>query len=664
MFETITNSPLFSTIALTLIHFLWQGLAVAVILKSALMITPKQHSRLRYFFSSVAMLVNLILPLLTFAILYQPEHLIASSQGEISSNHLMGLSLLAKDSSMNADILVALPYLTVAWIITILGLSGKLIYQMISVNQLPKHQSPLPYTALNNRFNELVNMIGIRKAPQLIVSLSVKVPMAIGWLKPVVLLPVSMVTGLTSAQLDMLLLHELAHIRRHDYFVNLIQSIVEIILFFHPAVFWVSKQMRVEREYCSDDIAVKHCGDALAYAHTLTDTASLCNKHRHAIPTMAMAASGGDLKGRVLRLVNHHSCTSTYDKSKWLASVIIVGAFLILTSHELSQLNYLDITSNSNSAPHSIESSKVRINADLPLKNRTAAVSVVAEDSITEKNSQINNHQKSNNATAQQQFLNDTPAKKVTGKDVTLVKTNQVNEVVKERVKPVISFEPSSTNLVKENDITKPIAKVTTSPIKIETLTSPAKVIPPQKMKTTVTTNKIALENETITNKNASLTTSIQSNDVLNAVKNKPNFINPYAQEIKALSEPPQQTDILNNFEQKSTVPTQLSKGIAAIEVTPEVIFTPATTINMVDPKYPSWAQRKKIELDLRVNFTIDENGQVQNIQIEERSKASYFKSSIIKAMKQWQFSPAKENGLPVKSKMTKIFAFNLNTNR
>ncbi len=193
--------------------------------------------------------------------------------------------------------------------------------------------------------------------------------MAIGWIKPVVLLPASMITGLTPAQLDMLLLHELAHIRRHDYLVNLIQSFVEIVLFFHPAVFWVSKQMRIEREYCSDDIAVQHCGDALAYAHTLTDTASLCNKHRHAIPTMAMAASGGDLKQRVLRLVNHHSCTTAYDKSKWLVSVVIVCSFLLLTSRELAQLTYLDMSSNSAPTSNLIEMGQIDTKISPPINS-------------------------------------------------------------------------------------------------------------------------------------------------------------------------------------------------------------------------------------------------------------------------------------------------------
>jgi bla regulator protein BlaR1 len=147
----------------------------------------------------------------------------------------------------------------------------------------------------------------------------------------------------------MLLLHVLAHIRRYDYIVNFLQTLVEILLFFHPAVSWVSKQMRNEREDCSDDIAVKHCGSSLAYAHILADTASLCEKHHHhTIPSMAMAASGGDLKQRVVRLLdNQQHCTKTTDSGKWLASFTILLTIVFLFSKYSFTLPVIELQSRS-----------------------------------------------------------------------------------------------------------------------------------------------------------------------------------------------------------------------------------------------------------------------------------------------------------------------------
>ena len=86
----------------------------------------------------------------------------------------------------------------------------------------------------------------------------------------VILLPISTLSGLSREQIEMILAHELAHIRRHDFFVNLLQATVETLLFYHPAAWWISRRIRVEREHCCDDIAVDVCGNPLQYARALT----------------------------------------------------------------------------------------------------------------------------------------------------------------------------------------------------------------------------------------------------------------------------------------------------------------------------------------------------------------------------------------------------------
>ena len=107
-------------------------------------------------------------------------------------------------------------------------------------------------------------------------------PTVIGWLKPVVLLPASALAGLTPRQLEAILAHELAHIRRHDYLVNLLQTLVETLLFYHPAVWWLSRRIRVERENCCDDLAVSLCGDPVAYAAALADLEGSAHVERDA----------------------------------------------------------------------------------------------------------------------------------------------------------------------------------------------------------------------------------------------------------------------------------------------------------------------------------------------------------------------------------------------
>ena len=111
----------------------------------------------------------------------------------------------------------------------------------------------------------------LRRAVAIVESGAVAVPTLVGWIKPVVLLPAAALSGLSPEQLQAILAHELAHVRRHDYLVNLLQSMVETLLFYHPATWWVSAQVRAEREHCCDDLAVEVCGDRLVYVTALAE---------------------------------------------------------------------------------------------------------------------------------------------------------------------------------------------------------------------------------------------------------------------------------------------------------------------------------------------------------------------------------------------------------
>ena len=141
--------------------------------------------------------------------------------------------------------------------------------------------------------------IGLSRPVRLLVSALVQVPTVVGWLRPVVLVPVGALGGLPAEHLEALLLHELAHIRRHDYLVNMLQSVAEALLFYHPAVWWVSGHIRAERELCCDDVAVSVTGDALTYARALAHLES----YRPAHLSAALAANGGSLADRIARLL-------------------------------------------------------------------------------------------------------------------------------------------------------------------------------------------------------------------------------------------------------------------------------------------------------------------------------------------------------------------------
>jgi uncharacterized protein (TIGR03435 family) len=170
----------------------------------------------------------------------------------------------------------------------------------------------------------LARQLGLEQLVRVVDAAFVEVPVVIGWLQPVVLLPVAALVGLTPDQVRAILAHELAHVRRHDAVVNLAQTIAETLLFYHPAVWWVSSRIRTEREHCCDDVALAVSGDAYAYASALAELES----RRVTQPTLSLAATGGPLLRRVARVLAppDRSPRGGAVLTLALALVLVVGA--------------------------------------------------------------------------------------------------------------------------------------------------------------------------------------------------------------------------------------------------------------------------------------------------------------------------------------------------
>ena len=645
MLTLLSTSPFLTSLSLTLLHFIWQGLLVAAVLKSALLIFNNNKPQLRYALSALAMSVNLLLPIVTFAIIYQTENLSTNTFANSLALSQFIEELRQPDVFFSYNEFASLlPYIAILWLTTITLLAGKLSLEIYNVNNLSQQNTIAPSQKLQTRFNELAKKINLTITPRLLLSLKVEVPMAIGWLKPVVLLPASMLSGLSTSQLEMLLLHELAHIRRHDYLVNFCQTLVEILLFFHPAVHWVSKQMRNEREYCSDDIAVQHCGDAIAYAHTLAETASLCTKaHHHTIPDIAMAASGGDLKQRVIRLVDHH-CAPKNNISKWFASIIIVFSVLLLSSKQLLTMPLLDIWYNKKPWQHSNNTTTAQ--NSIMNTNNTLSKSSIAQQLLIPQENQPNiartidlKTQLESQVTLTAQLQKTTPNNETASVvllDNSPLITSQSNHLSKER----ITLEPSkvdpaftrtdshSKSLLVTNPNQQKLAVFTISPV----------------------TEIVNAKQLTTTRKSANLTLLTNSSGVNNTKNDSPSIDN--------------NTDIRSMFvdhisrKKEEWVKPMVTVNKSIVPITP--VWHSAEQVKLVDPIYPTTAKRKGIEIEVKVNFTIDIEGQIKDIKFAQHKKINYFKKSIRRAIKKWRFLPAKVDEKPVESQMAKVFSFSL----
>ena len=223
-----------------------------------------------------------------------------------------------------------LPTLILVWIAGVSMLSLRLLTGWIWVQRLRTRGNAPAADEWQRMAPRLSRRLHIARAITLLESTLVDVPTVIGWLKPVVLLPASALAALSPQQLEAILAHELAHIRRHDYLVNLLQTLVETVLFYHPAVWWLSRRIRIERENCCDDLAVSLCGDPVAYANALADLESLRSE---TAPThhIAMAATGGALLQRVRRLLGAPSSHIGRGPA-WLAgsvALLLIGGIAI-----------------------------------------------------------------------------------------------------------------------------------------------------------------------------------------------------------------------------------------------------------------------------------------------------------------------------------------------
>jgi TonB family protein len=209
------------------------------------------------------------------------------------------------------------------WLTGVLVLSVRLLGGWVVAHRLATSAGRDVDDYVQDLATRVAERLQLNRLVRIAESSTVAVPVVVGWLRPVVLLPASALSGLAPAHIEALLAHELAHVRRHDYLINLLQTAVETLLFYHPGVWWLSRRVRIEREHCCDDLAVSVC-DRFVYVSALTD---LATKTTHA--RLALAATDGSLLGRVRRLL----ATDADDRpgAGWLSVVVLAVTAAALT---------------------------------------------------------------------------------------------------------------------------------------------------------------------------------------------------------------------------------------------------------------------------------------------------------------------------------------------
>jgi len=282
-------NPVADAFRSALLHFVWQGLAVASLLWIALGLMRRCSANARYVASCAALAVQAALPVVTILLLYSSPPL-----RHVSSESYVPIRIAFISPSTAIDWQSwALPL----WLAGVLIFSIRLGWGYLQVTALRKRAIAAD-TALRATVSGLARRMGLSHSVQVLTASLPDGPSVIGWIRPVILIPAATIAGLTPEQLEMVLTHELAHIRRFDYLVNFAQMLAETLLFYHPAVWWVSGRIRQERELCCDDLAVRMCGNPVSYARALT----ALEKLRSGAPLVAMGAASQPLLYRIQRL--------------------------------------------------------------------------------------------------------------------------------------------------------------------------------------------------------------------------------------------------------------------------------------------------------------------------------------------------------------------------
>ena len=342
--KALFNDNIINALGWSLFHTLWQGIILAVFIGVILHLLRHKSSQIRYFISVSTIFIIVGLSVYHFIHHFDNSFITADDYSEqigittISESQFVDLSDLnahnKKQISLNLvvskvqKISKYFPVIVKFWLIGILFFLVKFIVGYFYTQRLRTHGI---WTLSENwiqKFEKIKSNLKISKKIQYLESQVVRIPMVVGYFKPVILIPTEMLTGIPTEQIESIIAHELAHIKRNDYIINVLLSIIETVFFFHPAVWYLSNKIRDERENCCDDIALSVINDSLAYAKALVSIQELTlNKHYSAV---AFSGRKKHLLNRIKRMIMKPKSKSNRT-DKIIASLVILSAIMTLS---------------------------------------------------------------------------------------------------------------------------------------------------------------------------------------------------------------------------------------------------------------------------------------------------------------------------------------------
>jgi beta-lactamase regulating signal transducer with metallopeptidase domain len=316
LIRTLNAADLVSSLGWTLLDFVWQGMLVGCAAAVLLGLLGRARPQWRYGLACGALLLCAALPLANLALrlagpgtpapqlaLTALPETVSTALDSVVPSHAGPAGAGSATGGWRQALQPRLPLLILCWSGGAAVLALRLLLGLAWVRQRSRPGAWRPDPAWQAVLDRLAARIGIGRRVVLGLVDDLASPVTAGWWRPVVLVPASLASGMAPQLLEALLAHELAHVRRHDYLVNLMQSAIEILLFYHPAVWWLSHRIRIERELIADDLAASVLGEPRRLALALSEL----DLFQLSTPQLAHAAHGGKLMSRIKRLVRPQS---------------------------------------------------------------------------------------------------------------------------------------------------------------------------------------------------------------------------------------------------------------------------------------------------------------------------------------------------------------------
>lgn len=335
--------------AQALLHFVWQGALLAAGLALALQRLRNATASDRHALACTTLALMAIAPLVTFWVLCSTDPSIASSAAVVAPPLSATVSVLATETiapgsaTLPAWLLPWMPWITALWMIGVAVSALRLLGGAWRLHRWATYQtSPAP-SEWQERCDSLGRRLGLRSQVPLRESPRVHGPLIVGWFRPMLVLPLGMLKSLPGLQVEALLLHELAHVHGRDPLIHLLQRAVETLLFYHPAVWWVSEQVRREREHRCDDRVFEAQGEG----HSLAEALVTLAERAYTAEPLALAATDGSVASRVRRLLQGRpagSTGTTASRKGWVRRtlvLVVVGLGIALVSIVLGPRLYV-----------------------------------------------------------------------------------------------------------------------------------------------------------------------------------------------------------------------------------------------------------------------------------------------------------------------------------